>query len=84
MKNPVLITTDGLSENLSSLYMKDNCNAIQIEDAVEESQTGAELAANLNRLKLFSKFRLDRETTEYARLVTTDCWGNVHYFKAWK
>lgn len=84
MKNPELFTADGTPENLPTLYLKDNCSAVMIEDAVEESRTGAELAANMNKLKLFSKFKLDRETDEYARLVTTDCWGCTHYFKAWK
>ena len=84
MKNPELITEDGITENLASLYFKDNCSVIKIQDTVEESETGEELALSLNKLKLFSKFTLDRETSEYARLVTTDCFGNRHYFKAWK
>lgn len=84
MKKPELITEDGIMENLASLYFKDNCSVIKIQDTVEESKTGEELALSLNKLKLFSKFTLDRETSEYARLVTTDCFGNRHYFKAWK
>ena len=82
MKNPVLITEDGINENLSALYHRDNCNAIKIMDATEDSSTAEELAANLNRLKLFSKFTVDRETAEYARLATTDCFGNKHYLMA--
>lgn len=84
MKNPELLTVDGINENLSSLYFKDNCSVIVIQDTVEECNTGEELATKLNKLKLFSKFALDRETAEYARLVTTDCFGNKHYFKAEK
>ena len=84
MNNPVLITEDGVNEKLSSLYHKDNCTVIKIIDVAEESSTGAELADNLNRLTLFSRFTLDRETDKYARLVTTDCFGNRHYFIAEK
>ena len=84
MKNPELLTQNGEPENLSILFMKDNCTVIAILDATEESVTGSELVTNLNALRLFSKFSLDRETSEYARLVTVDCWGNTHYFKAWK
>lgn len=84
MKNPVLFTEDGVKENLSSLYHKDNCTVIKIMDATEESTTGAELVDSLNRLTLFSRFTLDRETSEYSRLVTIDCFGNRHYFMAEK
>ncbi|MBR1658180.1 MAG: hypothetical protein IJ697_06915 [Synergistaceae bacterium] len=66
------------------MFHKDNCNVVAIQDATEDSVTGSELVENLNKLRLFSRFRLDRETNEYARLITTDCWGNTHYFKAWK
>ena len=57
---------------------------VAIQDATEDSVTGTELVENLNKLRLFSRFRLDRETLEYARLITIDCWGKTHYFKAWK
>ena len=84
MRNPELITEDGVKENLASLYQRDNCSVIKIKDTVEESSTGDELVVKLNRLKLFSRFKLDRETPEYARLVTTDCFGNRHYLLAEK
>ncbi len=84
MKNPELLTENGIPENLATLFTKDNCTVIAIQDAVEESVTGTELANNLNKLQLLSKFYLDRETVEYARLITTDCFGVKHYFKAWK
>lgn len=84
MKNPELITANGLKEELSIMFHKDNCNVIEILDATEDSVTGLELVENLNKLRLFSRFRLDRETAEYARLITIDCFGNTHYFKAWK
>ncbi len=84
MRNPELMTADGINENLTSLYFKDNCSVIKILDAVEESNTSEELAANLNKLKLFSKFTPDRETAEYARVLTVDAFGNRHYLKAEK
>ena len=84
MRKPELITEDGLQENLSSLFHRDNCSIIKIHDVIEDSSTGEELAMKLNRFKLFSKFTVDRETNEYARLITTDCWGKTHYFRAWK
>ena len=84
MKNPELLTANGTQENLSIMFHKDNCTVIDILDATEDSVTGAELVENLNALRLFSRFRLDRETDEYARLITVDCWGKTHYFRAWK
>ena len=84
MKNPELLTANGTQENLSIMFHKDNCTVIDIQDATEDSVTGAELVENLNALRLFSRFRLDRETDEYARLITVDCWGKTHYFRAWK
>lgn len=84
MRNPVLITEDGEREKLSSLYHRDNSSVIKIMDTVETSATGEELAVNLNKLRLFSKFTLDRDTPEYSRLVTTDCFGNRHYLIAEK
>lgn len=84
MKNHEIMDERGMPESLLIMFHKDNCSVIAIQDATEESVTGSELVMRLNNLKLFSKFRLDRETSEYARLVTTDCFGNTHYFKAWK
>lgn len=84
LKNPIVTTENGIRENMTVLFDRRFCNVIKIKDATEDSVTGAELLENLNNLKLFSKFTLDRETQEYARLITVDCWGNTHYFKAWK
>lgn len=84
MKNPEIMREDGTPESLLIMFHKDNCSVIAIQDAVEESVTGTELVAKLNALRLFSKYQLDRETSEYARLITTDCWGVTHYFRAWK
>ena len=84
MKNPEIMDANGVAESLSIMFHKDNCSVIAIQDATEDSVTGADLVANLNRLRLFSRFQLDRETPEYARLITTDSWGKTHYFRAWK
>ena len=84
MKNPEYMDENGETLSLSTMFNKDNCNVIAIQDATEESVTSAELVANLNKLRLFSKYRLDRETPEYARLITIDCYGNTRYFRAWK
>jgi hypothetical protein len=84
MKTPELFTTDGTTESLSTMFYKNNCSIVAIQDAIEESRTGGDLAERLNKLKLFSKFQVDRETPEYVRLITVDCWGNTHYLKAWK
>ena len=84
MKNPEIMDANGVAESLSIMLHKDNCSVISIQDAVEESVTGADLVLKLNSLRLFSRFQLDRETPEYARLITTDCWGKTHYFRAWK
>ena len=84
MKNPEIMDVNGEAESLSIMFHKDNCSVIAIQDAVEESVTGADLVEKLNKLRLFSRFQLDRETKDYARLITTDSWGKTHYFRAWK
>ena len=84
MRNPEVMDEKGDPEHLSGLFYKDNCTVIAIQDATEESVTGADLVEKLNKLRLFSRFQLDRETKEYARLITTDSWGKTHYFRAWK
>ncbi len=84
MKNPEIMNANGIPESLSIMFHRENCSVIAIQDATEDSVTGSDLVSNLNRLRLFSRFQLDRETNEYARLITTDCWGNTHYFRAWK
>ncbi len=84
MKNPELFSANGVPEPMSIMYHKNNCTVIAIQDATEDSITGEELVANINKLRLFSRFTLDRETVEYARLITVDCFGETHYFKAYK
>lgn len=84
MRNPKFFTAGGITESLADLYYRNECSVIRIQDTVESCKTGAELVRKINALKLFEKFRLDRETPEYARLITTDCFGNTHYFQAYK
>lgn len=83
MKNPVYLTSGGIRMSLSNLYFRNESSVIEIQDAVEDSSTADELAANLNRLDLFEKFTVDRVTGVYVRLKSKDCWGNTHYFKAY-
>ena len=84
MKNPELFSETGTREDLTILFLRYNCSVMEIQDVIEDSRTGAELVAGLNRLKLFSRFTLDRETPEYARLKTMDCFDNTFYLKAYK
>ena len=84
MRKPEIMDRNGNPENLSIMFHKENCSVIAIHDATEDSTTGTELVEKLNNLRLFSRFKLDRETNEYVRLVTTDSWGKTHYFRAWK
>ena len=84
MKNPELFSENGSKEDLTMLFLRYNCSVMEIQDVIEDSESGAELTAKMNKLKLFSKFTLDRETPEYVRLKTTDCFDNTYYLKAYK
>jgi hypothetical protein len=84
MKNPVLKTSTGIREALCNLWYNNECSIAHIEDAVADSKTGAELTVRLNRLNLFRKFTLDRETDTMVRLKSVDYLGNVSYFEATK
>ncbi len=84
MRNPELSTASGDRKALSDMYNDANCSIFDINDAIEDSTTGAELVKKLNALKLYSKFTLERETPEYVRLVTTDCFGKKNYLRAEK
>ena len=84
MKNPELFTETGSLEDMTILFLRYNCSVMEIRDVIEDSSTGSELVAGINRLKLFSKFTLDRETPEYVRLKTTDCFDRTYYLKAYK
>ena len=84
MKNPILKNSNGIRESLSNLWYRDECSIVEIEDAVEDSNNGIELANKINSLKLFCKFILDRETDTKVRLKSIDKLGNVSYFEAEK
>lgn len=82
MKNPRLRTDRGIAEALCNLCSR--CSVTDIEDAVEDSQTGAELLNKLSKLSLSRKIALDRETDDKVRLKTIDFCGNVGYLEATK
>ena len=84
MKNPELFSENGSKEDLTILFLRYNCSVMEIQDVIEDSESGSELTAKLNKLKLFSRFTLDRETPEYVRLKTTDCFENTYYLTAYK
>lgn len=84
MRDPELFNENGNKEDFTILFLRYNCSVMQILDVIEDSESGAELTAKLNKLKLFSIFKLDRETPEYVRLKTTDCFENTYYLKAYK
>ena len=84
MKNARLVYGNRVPESLSNLYWRGDCTDFDILDVVEDATTADELIDGLNGLKLFYKFKLDRETDSYVRLVSEDDLGNRHYLKAWK
>ena len=55
----------------------------KMEDAIEDAKTSIELVKNVNNANEFLTFTIDRETSEYVRLIANDCFGNVRYIKAW-
>lgn len=84
MRNAVLKTSNGIMEAMSNLWYRNECSIAQIEDVVEDSTSGVELMNGLNRLNLFRKFVIDRETDKKVRLKAVDTFGNVSYFEAIK
>ncbi len=84
MRKPSLRTSNGIPEAMSNLWYGNEHSIVEIEDIVEDSKTGAELVNGLNKLNLFRKFTLDRETDKKVRLKAVDSLGNVSYFEATK
>ena len=84
MKNLRYKTDMGINLALSNLC--NTCSTTAIEDAVADSETGAELVRRLNNIKglFYNNFTLDRETDTQVRLKTVDGWGNVSYLTATK
>ena len=74
-----LLTASGINQAISNLWYGDECDIMQFQDAIEDSKNGAEMVRNLNRLRIFNKFTLDRETETTTRLKTVDYCGNVSY-----
>ena len=55
---------------------------IDIRDVVEDSVSAEEMVYNLNKLKPYNKFTIDRVTNDYVRAVSVDNLGNKTYIKA--
>lgn len=55
---------------------------IDIRDAVEDATSAEEMVYNLNKLKPYNKFTIDRVTHDYVRVVSVDKLGNKTYIKA--
>ena len=58
-------------------------NVEDLNDAIEDSTNAEELVENVNRIVNFLTFSIDRETSEYVRLIAKDYLGNIRYIKAW-
>ena len=56
---------------------------IDIRDVVEDSTSAEEMVYNLNKLKPYNKFAIDRVTHDYVRVVSVDKLGNKTYIKAY-
>ena len=82
MKNPRMKTSRGIPLALSNIC--NTCSVTDIEDVVADSRSGAELVSRINRLGIFDKFTLDRETDSMVRLKCVDYCGNVEYLEATK
>ena len=82
MKNIRYYNSHNIPLALSNLFYGNESSVTEITDAVEDASTAEELRDNLNALNLFEKFKIDRVTDTYARLISVDKLGNRHYFKA--
>ena len=69
--------------NIPLAWSNDFDNVQHLYDAIEDSTNAKELVKNVNSVATFLKFSIDRETSEYVRLVAKDGWGNIRYIKAW-
>ena len=78
MNNPKLMTANRIPEALINLCYG-GASVMDLCDAVEDSNTAAELVRNINALDLLRDFTLDRETATYVRLKSVDTCGNVSY-----
>lgn len=83
MKNVQYFTPNGVPLSLKNLFYRNDCSVVAIRDVVEDASTPEELRNGLNKLNLFEKFEFDRLTDTYVRLKSKDCFGNVHFLKAY-
>ena len=83
MKNVRYFTANGIPLSLKNLFYRNECSVVMITDVVEDATTPEELKNGLNRLDLFEKFDIDRITNTYVRLKSKDCFGNIHFLKAY-
>lgn len=58
------------------------CPTVAIRDVAEEATTAEEFCNGINALDLLEHYRIDRVTPKYVRLVSVDCFGNLHYLEA--
>lgn len=70
--------------NIPLAWSNDFDNVAHLHDAIEDSTNVKELVKNVNSVAMFLRFSIDRETSEYVRLIAKDCFGNIRYIKAWK
>ena len=64
-------------------WSNDFDNVEHLHDAIEDSTNAEELVKNVNNVARFLRFSIDRETSEYVRLIAKDGWGNIRYIKTW-
>ena len=71
------------ASNIPLAWSNDFDNVEHLHDAIEDSTNARELVKNVNSVARFLRFSIDRETSEYVRLIAKDVWGNIRYIKAW-
>ena len=69
--------------NILLAWSNDFDNVEDLHDAIEDSTNARELVKNVNSVATYLRFSIDRETSEYVRLIAKDVWGNIRYIKAW-
>ena len=71
------------ASNIPLAWSNDFDNVEHLHDAIEDATNAKELVKNVNSVARFLRFSIDRETSEYVRLIAKDVWGNIRYIKAW-
>lgn len=69
--------------NITLAWSNSFDNVEHLHDAIEDSTNAKELVKNVNSVARFLKFSIDRETSEYVRLIAMDGLRNIRYIKAW-